>query len=63
MKLPITTKLIAGCALLTSTAATFAHEGHGLGASSHWHATDTFGLLLVAGLAALAIWLSGGGKK
>ena len=29
----------------------------------HWHATDTFGLLVVGGLAALAIWLSGGGKK
>ena len=63
MKLPFTTKLIAGCALLACTAATFAHEGHGMGASSHWHATDSFGLLLVAGLAALAIWLSGGGKK
>jgi hypothetical protein len=27
----------------------------------HWHATDTFGLLLVGALAALAIWF--GGRK
>ena len=39
----------------------FAHEGHGL-AGSHWHASDTFGLLLVAALAALAVWLSRGGR-
>ena len=35
-----------------------AHGGHGL-EGAHWHATDTFGLLLVGGLAAWAIWLSG----
>ena len=29
----------------------------------HWHATDTLGLLLVGGLAALAVWLAGGGRK
>ena len=39
----------------------FAHEGHGL-AGSHWHATDTFGLLLVGGLAALAVWFTRGGR-
>ena len=33
-----------------------AHEGHGLPGPSHWHATDTLGLLLVAVLAAGA-WL------
>jgi len=38
-----------------------AHGGHGL-QGAHWHATDTFGLLLVGGLAALAIWLSRGGR-
>jgi len=41
--------------------AAFSHEGHGL-PGSHWHASDVFGLLLVGGLAALAIWLSRGGK-
>ncbi|MEJ7929309.1 hypothetical protein WG922_04910 [Ramlibacter sp. AN1015] len=40
----------------------FAHEGHGL-LGAHWHATDAFGLLLVGGLAALAIWWGRGGKK
>ena len=38
-----------------------AHEGHGL-AGTHWHATDTWGLLAVAGLATLALWLSRSGK-
>jgi len=36
----------------------FAHEGHGAPAPLHWHATDTFGLLLVGALAAIALWLS-----
>ena len=39
----------------------WAHEGHGL-AGSHWHATDTFGLLLVGGLVALLVWFTRGGK-
>ena len=48
-------------ALLLSAwaAAASAHDGHGL-AGSHWHATDTWGLLAVATLAALALWLSRG---
>jgi hypothetical protein len=33
-----------------------AHEGHGLPGASHWHATDTVGLLVVVALAAGA-WL------
>jgi len=56
-----TIKTIATCALVARAGAAFSHEGHGL-AGSHWHATDVFGLLLVGGLAALAIWLSRGGK-
>ena len=49
-------------ALLSSPA--FAHEGHGMPGIGHWHATDTMGLLLVGGLAALALWYwLGGGKK
>jgi hypothetical protein len=47
---------------LLATAA-HAHPGHGIAQEWHWHASDTFGFLLVAALAALAIWLSGGGKK
>ena len=34
----------------------WAHEGHGLPGVSHWHATDTAGLLLVAALAVGALW-------
>ena len=49
-------------ALLPMPLPALAHGGHGATASSHWHATDTFGLLLVAGAAALAYWLSRGGK-
>lgn len=38
-----------------------AHEGHGL-AGTHWHATDAWGFLLVAGLAAAAWWFGRGRK-
>ena len=58
----IAIKFIAASPLWMGAAAVFAHEGHGL-SGTHWHATDTVGLLLVGGLAALAIWLSGGGRK
>ena len=47
----------AATALLAGAAA--AHEGHGL-AGAHWHASDTWGFIVVAALAALAIWLSRG---
>ena len=52
-------------AVLLSGAAThfgaFAHEGHGLPGSAHWHATDTLGFV---GLAAVAVivWFIGKGK-
>jgi hypothetical protein len=36
-----------------------AHPGHGA-APIHWHATDTAGFVLVAVLAALAVWLARG---
>ncbi len=45
--------LIAGWAGAAS-----AHPGHGLQATSHWHASDSLGLLLVAGLAVAALWIS-----
>jgi hypothetical protein len=35
-----------------------AHSGHGMPGTSHWHATDTAGLLLVVLLAGAAWWLS-----
>ena len=42
---------------LLAAAPAFAHDGHGF-AGSHWHASDTFGLLLVGALAVAAWWLS-----
>ncbi|AEG94396.1 hypothetical protein [Ramlibacter tataouinensis] len=57
----ITLKAAAAGAWLAHAGAAFAHEGHGL-AGDHWHATDSFGLLLVGALAALAVWLSRGGQ-
>ena len=50
---------LLACAL---AAPAFAHEGHGIAGDSHWHATDTVGLLLVAAVAAAAWWYSRGGK-
>lgn len=49
-------------AALAATAATsiFAHDGHGL-TGAHWHTSDAWGFA-VAGLAALGIWLTRGGK-
>jgi hypothetical protein len=52
----------AAALLSMAPAAALAHPGHGMAAPFHWHATDTLGLLLVGGLAALVIWLSRGGK-
>ena len=51
--------LAAAGSLLTASAHSLAHDGHGL-TGSHWHATDTAGLALVAVLAGIAIWLSRG---
>lgn len=39
-----------------------AHEGHGLEGASHWHATDTLGLLLGAATVAVVIWFTRSGK-
>jgi hypothetical protein len=60
MRTPFATNFIAACALATCPAVCFAHDGRGM-ATLHWHARDTFGLLLV-GLAALALWFSQRGK-
>jgi len=54
-------KILSTSSLAALAATGWAHDGHGL-AGPHWHATDAFGLLLVGGLVALAIWLSRGGR-
>jgi hypothetical protein len=42
------------CGALTHVGA-WAHEGHGLQGSAHWHATDTLGFVGV-GLVAMLVW-------
>ena len=65
MKTPNALKKIAVFPMIMWAGAAWAHEGHGMDATmgaTHWHATDTWGFLAVAALAALAIWMSRGGK-
>lgn len=50
-------KIIAAYAIPTWGTAAFAHDGHAL-AGTHWHATDVWGFVAMAGVLALAIWLS-----
>jgi hypothetical protein len=37
----------------------WAHEGHHLPGTHHWHATDVFGYVALAVVIGLAWWLSG----
>jgi hypothetical protein len=48
-------------ALASASGMALAHDGHGM-FGAHWHATDTVGLLLVGGIAALVFWFWRGGK-
>jgi len=50
-------KIIAVYAIPTWATAVFAHEVHAM-AGTHWHATDVWGFVAMAGLLAVAIWLS-----
>lgn len=55
-------KQLTFATLLTCLAASvLAHEGHGMG-GSHWHATDTFGLVAAALAIVAGLWFSRGGK-
>ena len=49
-------KLIVCLAALLATPFLHAHEGHGLASSAHWHATDSWGFLMVGLVAVLAWW-------
>ncbi len=42
--------------LALRSSSSWAHDGHGLPTGSHWHASDTLGLLLGAA-AVVAVWL------
>jgi hypothetical protein len=37
----------------------WAHEGHGMPGSSHWHVADAWGFALAIGVVAVLIWWSG----
>lgn len=54
-------KIMAACAFWTWATTVFAHDGHAM-AGTHWHATDVWGFVAMAGVLALAIWLSRGDK-
>ena len=58
MRLPV--RFTAALSMLLACAAQ-AHDGHLL-TGSHWHASDTLGIVSVAALGAAAIWLSRRGK-
>jgi hypothetical protein len=64
MNRSFTIKLIAIQAIITPASIVFAHDGHGLDAfgSSHWHATDTFGVIALAAIVVLTLWFSRGRK-
>lgn len=48
--------LLLGLTAVAGTA--LAHEGHGLPGSTHWHATDATGFILVAVIAGVVLWLA-----
>jgi hypothetical protein len=52
-------QLCAGAALLASSAAALAHEGHHM-SGAHWHPTDASGFALLALFAGIALWLARG---
>ncbi|MEI2679287.1 MAG: hypothetical protein V9G29_16375 [Burkholderiaceae bacterium] len=42
--------------VLTATSTAFAHEGHGLGSGSHWHASDAWGYIALGAVLVFALW-------
>ena len=54
----VVNKALAASALFLPALAP-AHDGHGL-TGLHWHASDTWGFVVVVALAAAAVWISRG---
>ena len=50
---------VSALTLLLASGLAHAHEGHGLPGASHWHATDSFGLIALAAGIAAALWWRG----
>jgi hypothetical protein len=57
----LTIKLIAAQAIISPTTSIFAHDEHGF-FGSHWHASDTFGFVILAAAIGLTLWSGRGGK-
>ena len=55
-------KIIAVSPGVYCHSAVFAHDGHGL-SGAHWHATDTWGLVLMVAVAVWIITGRPGGRK
>ncbi|MBA2672633.1 hypothetical protein [Ramlibacter sp.] len=51
---------LAAVAAMLAAAPAWAHPGHGAASDIHWHPSDTYGFIVVAALAGLALWLSKG---
>jgi hypothetical protein len=52
-------RLLAALLASTGVATAHAHEGHGLDAFSHWHATDAVGFVAVMAVVAGLVWWRG----
>ena len=61
MKIQNALEKVIALAITAGVSASFAHEGHAM-AGTHWHATDAWGFVAIAGVIVVAIWLSGGDK-
>ncbi|TAG32563.1 MAG: hypothetical protein EAZ34_10135 [Polaromonas sp.] len=62
MKKSIALKTIASSVGVLCHSTIFAHDGHGL-SGAHWHATDTWGLVLALAVAVCIIAAWPGGRK
>ena len=56
-----TMKLIAIQAIITPATSIYAHDVRSL-TSSHWHASDVFGFVILAAAIGLTLWFGRGGK-
>ena len=53
---------LASVCLASLAVQAHAHQGHGIDSTSHWHATDSVGLLVLAVAVGLGVWFTRGGK-
>ena len=45
---------------LSAAALAQAHTGHGMESTTHWHATDAWGFVLLGAVLAAALWIRRG---